>query len=257
MSSKTVKITNGKILNYKISAPNYKTIYGSKLITADSTISHNMIAEDDPNGVYSLGDRIGNIATFVGYFNAQDPNTTAKTYAVFVLDAAYRKGHIVWGPAVTTGLHQYNTITISGDYVTNVTESSLYNTSYINEMYNPTTSNYQAFYYARTAVSVEVDGITYASQLPNAAELYRIYKLSRVSGEGGLDSFDPTLVNNPLNSLYTWNIGGNSSGVVWTSNERDYLYAWYLDGSGHFGYRDKTGDYGCFGVIPVFEIPVN
>ena len=262
MSSKTVKVTSGKVLNYKISASGYKTIYGSKVVTANSTINHTLVPESSSNGVYSLGDRIGNMASFVGYFNSINPDTqVAQKYAVFVLDAAYR-GKRYWArnssiPGSSVPLPEYN----NSENALNSTESATYNTDL---MYNTFSSSQLAdssFELCRN-VSVVLDGITYYGQMPNLKELTLI---AGESGDSGLahrqflDNLDPTLTSYPNNSLVSLNMENNSSGRVFAST-------WYSGYSGNTWCLIKgnyniisfeyIAYYGQYGVIPVFEIPV-
>lgn len=232
MSSKTVKITNGKILNYKISAPNYKTIYGSKLITADSTINHNMIAEDSPNGVYSLGDRIGNIATFVGYFDAQDPNENPQKYAVFVLDAQYRNKKLFEGAdASTVGLPAYTTSNV----LTDAHESATYNTTTVINNVNLTCFNYTRNF------SITLGSGTFQGQMPNFYELRML-----INNKSELDSFDPT-----ASSYSTKTLVSIFSNWVYSSN----FSSSYNIGSFSGGINEISSGSNNF-VIPVFEIPV-
>ena len=250
-TNKTVKITNGKILNYKISAPNYKTIYGSQLITADTTINRNMIAEVDPNGVYSLGDRIGDIASFVCYFNSTNPETNVNTkYAVFVLDAKYR------GLAQLGGANAYQNL-MPRYYFTDIAtaltrkESATWNTDTIINGAPTYSETCPAFTLCRQ-VSININGQIYQGQLPNMYELYQI----RANKET-LDTFDPTLSDYPNNSLSDWNMGS-------TSNYTYVLQSQYEipnNNPANIELLTKTGTTytaltSDWGVVPVFEIPV-
>lgn len=263
MSEKIVKVTNGKILNYKISASGYKTIYGSKLISANTTINKNMIAESDPNGVYSLGDRIGNIATFVCYFNSTNPETLVdQKYAVFVLDAKYRKGsYTMCGGDTIIGTPIYNSITVADNKVTNVVTSATYSTDYVINHYNPDGNfPFQPYYYARAAATLP--SLNIQSQLPNVAELKEIW-----NNREFLDSIDPTLQDYPNNSLVSWRINGDANYRVWSSTEGyntvDYITnpTWGVVSNGDVVAIYKNYDshsYGGYnGVIPVFEVPVD
>lgn len=238
MSSKTVKITNGKILNYKISAPNYKTIYGSQLITADGTITKNMIPEISAEGVYSLGDRIGDISSFVCYFNSTNPETLAdQKYAVFVLDAQYRTNNVTFGDANAASLlPQY-----SGSEALSAKESATYNTDvFVN---NFSSSQAVAVYTARTAALLSIGGVNYQSQLPNAFELQQIF-----NSKATLDDLDPTLTNNIGKDLTTW-VNSCSSNVYGESG-----YITYITNSGNIDYAVRSFN---TRIVPVFEIPVN
>ena len=254
MSSKTVKVTNGKIVNYTITAPGYKTINGSQLITADTTINKNMIAETDPNGVYSLGDRIGGIASFVCYFNSTNPETNVDTkYAVFVLDAKYRQRSGTYGNNTTINnpLPQYTTNILA----LNAKESATYNTNTILGTFPQLASDSSNnFYRARNAAIITINNIQYQSQLPNIYELQQIY-LNRTE----LDSKDPTISDYQNVALSSWNtdswgyIGAHSSTscIVYTN---DYNSVWGIGRNGNTPDAQRAGTGGA--CIPVFEIPV-
>lgn len=250
MSTKNVKITNGKILNYKISATGYKTIYGSQLITDDTTINKNMIAEIDPNGVYSLGDRIGGIASFVCYFNSTNPETNVDTkYAVFVLDAQYRAQQKHWGDIWEQELMPCYT---TSSEVLAAKESATYNTNII--VNKGSLSSYPAFEFARSAATITVNGIQYQSQLPNAYEIENINNNRLI-----LDTFDNTLSTYSANSLSNWGVG--TYNYAWTSMQYNDSNAWKCSTGGVLssftkGNSQGYGEGACF-IIPVFEIPVN
>lgn len=244
-TNKIVKITNGKILNYKISAPNYKTIYGSQLITADTTINRNMVAEVDPNGVYSLGDRIGDIASFVCYFNSTNPETNVDTkYAVFVLDAKYR---------TRTTLGTFGSLTYydNGNLQTAIdrTISATYNN---NTIINSATTSTPAVTHCRQ-FSITLGGNVYQAQLPNMNELYNIWQ-----NRTQLDTFDPTVSDYTSISLTNWG-GSGEYPVSFCSNYESpshvgNSYTMALSSSGDIAYISISG--GVRGVVPVFEIPV-
>lgn len=261
MSEKIVKVTNGKVVNYKISATGYKTIYGSQLITADTTISKNMITESDPNGVYSLGDRIGNMASFVGYFNSINPddNSTQK-YAVFVLDAAYR------GRASYVGnLGTYSGLPLPNNSSVNSTESATYNGDVMYQTYTTSQLQNSAFALCRQ-YSVVLGGQTYYAQFPNINELSMIAGENGTAGEDfreSLDDLDPTLTSYSNNSLKSWNIAGTSNNMIIAStlghpDSYNTQKCWYC----YTGINvtkslyNETPLYQTYGVIPVFEIPV-
>ena len=262
MSSKTVKVTNGKIINYTISADGYKTINGSKLITSDDSININMIAETDPNGVYSLGDRIGGCASFVCYFNGINPDTnTNQTYAIFVLDAKYR-GHTSWSgnadPSIT-GLPQYDTAVKAQA----ATDPATWTNDFLLQNASTTGVDLYAINFARN-YKITINGQIYSSQLPNANELSTIFD-NRVA----LDPFDPTVSDYPYNSLTTWsNYAGYYNYSARTCTIGNQYGAWMLGTSGSGGTGNKT--WGLTGqraydaswgwdlqIIPIFEIPVN
>lgn len=241
MSSKTIKITNGKILNYKISAPNYKTIYGSKLITADGTITHNMISESDPNGVYAIGDRIGNMATFIGYFDAQDPNENARKYAVFVLDAKYRAiQYAATNNSSNTGLPAYTTDNV----LANAKESAGYNTTTI--INNVSSGAITAFLYTRN-FSITIGNEIFQGQMPNCYELDLMWKNKTV-----IDSFDPTISDYPTMSISSW---GNGN-FAWGSNMAESYTLGYYKGANYGAGAPWNMTLGDNFTIPVFEIPV-
>lgn len=257
MSSKIVKITNGKIVNYTISADGYKTIHGSELITADTTINKNMILDNDPNGVYSLGDRIGNCATFVCYFNSTDPNTGLdKTYAVFVLDAKYRTTANWGGGVPLTGIPTYNPPYNVLQSATWLNDALLENARQANIA--PGTLNVCRRY------SIVVGGQRIEAQLPNAKELLEIYGSDpsvSLQHRQFIDSKDPTVNDYPSFSIAncynnnTWTStvmqNGNNTGA-WCSN----IYYGALNWSWH-GQREHDATWNrVWQVIPVFEIPV-
>lgn len=264
MSSKTVKITNGKIINYTISADGYKTINGSKLITNDDSININMIAETDPNGVYSLGDRIGGIASFAGYFNGINPDTNInQTYAIFVLDAKYR-GHTNWvsssyADPYITGLPRYDTEVKAQA----ATDPATWTNDFLLQNASTAGGTIYAINFARN-YKITINGQIYSSQLPNANELSTIFD-NRVA----LDTFDPTVSDYPNNSLTTWsNYSGYFNYSARTCTIGNQYGAWMLGTSGSGGTRNKTWSLSGhrpsdaswaydLQIIPVFEIPVN
>lgn len=247
MSTKSVKITNGKILNYKISASGYKTIYGSQLITADTTINKNMIAETDPNGVYYVGDRIGGIASFVCYYTDSNGNK----YAVFVADAKYRAIK-AWSLLTTdSGLHSYDSSSYGNSFKTQegCPESATYNNNYIINTYYPsgeTSNNFPAFKYCAD-ISITSFGVNGIGRLPNPYEAI----MMRINGNI-LDSVDPTVSDY---SSFSFNyINAGSYSYIWTCYQYNNSSAWRCDNKTSYGYPSKPdGNY----VIPVFEIPVN
>lgn len=248
MSEKIVKVTNGKVLNYKISASGYKTVYGSKVVTANSTINHTLVPESSQNGVYSLGDRIGNMASFVGYFNSINPDdNSSQKYAVFVLDAAYRKRENRWG----------NNSKFSGDDVTlpqyangtaalAATESAEYNENLMYSKFTIDQLSDSAFAFCRSK-SVVLDEVTYYAHLPNIAELKMIY-----DNRSQLDSFDPTASSYSSVSFSTWDFANS---VIWSST-------WSNSGYQAWSYQNYNSNpytmayYSTGGIVPVFEIPV-
>ena len=256
-TNKTVNVTTGKVLHYTISKEGYKTVSGSKLITADTTLNINMIPTTSTDGVYTLGDRIGGVATFFTYFDSVNPNTSAtQKYAVFLLDSTYRCGgfdYTYWGNYDDyTDLPLYNV-----DGALAAKESATYNTQTIFDTRTVGTGSNQfpAFYYARNpggqALTVLVDGTYYVPQLLNLYELYQVYTYRTQ-----LDAADPTVSSNAslsLNTLFT-------TQGIWSSNPSNYNYAGYANVWAGYN-TDKWFSQANKGnnlyVVPVFEIPVN
>lgn len=67
-TSKTVNVTTGKILNYQVTKAGYKPVTGSVYVDGDKTINVNMISTSSATEVYTLGDRILDMASFVCYY---------------------------------------------------------------------------------------------------------------------------------------------------------------------------------------------
>lgn len=252
-TTKTVKVTNGKILNYTITKPGYKTVHGSKLITADTTINVNMIPESDPSrDVYVVGDRIGGVATFVTYYTDGNGNK----YAVFVADAQYRVASATWdlesmpGGHINTGLNQYTT---SASTEASNVDSASYCNQYILDTYYPagdTLNRYPAFKAAHDAVSIPELGTAGVAKLPNPFELLSIANMGAT-----LDSYDPTVQDYMNNNLSNWKKAWtcyehsqDSAILVQKSSTTAYLGTGYK-----CGYYDTANNM----IIPVFEIPVN
>lgn len=252
MTTKTVNVTTGKVLNYTISKQGYKTINGSKFITADETISVNMLPESSTDGVYVFGDRIGGCATFFTYFDSINPNTQeAQKYAVFVLDATYRNSGASWGTMnEDTVLPNYYT-DYYNDWTSayNAKESATFNTQAILDNYTVSSSSYQAFYYAKNpngnSLIINVNGNNYSPELPNTFEVATLLNYT-----AQLDALDPTLIN----GTGTISLEGlKTNGSIWTSNELSSQKSYGYD---YTGYRNMSKGTNC-GIVPVFEIPVN
>lgn len=257
-TTKTVNVTTGKVLHYTIKKAGYKPVSGSKLITESTTINVNMVAESSPNGVYVFGDRIGGIASFFGYFDSVDPNTQAtQKYACFVLDAEYRTSGKFWypttNPPAQTVIPRYG----SAEAALAATESATYNTQAIIDAFSPGSGgNYEAFYWARNpsgqSLIISVDGNSYVPQLPNIKEVSMIY-----SFKSQLDALDPTLSSHSSMSLNSWTFTNNG---VWGSTAISYVDygpgTYNREGGTNSWYGRQGNDY-KFGVVPVFEIPVN
>jgi len=245
-TTKTVKVTNGKILNYTITKPGYKTVHGSKLITADTTINVNMIAESDTREVYTIGDRLGGVATFFTYYTDGNGNK----YAVFVVDAQYR-ATTKWASdrGMATGLPS-NTL----DFNVYKTEagcplSATYCSQYVFDTHYPagTTSNpFPGFKYAKDCVSIPALGTAGIARMPNPFEVWTLWQMGTV-----LDSYDPTVTDYAANNLT------NKKDTMTCYPRTDggqYIY-YYSSGSGSLQQGSYTDDIRF--NIPVFEIPVN
>ena len=240
MSETNIKITNGKILNYTITSNGYKTIRGSKLITTDTTINKNMILENDPNGVYSLGDRIGGMATFFCYY----VDGSGNKYAVFAADAKYRTTK-QWGIQNDSGLHSYDSSSYSNSFKTQegCPESATYNNNYIINTYYPsgtTDNNFPAFKYCAD-INIPSLGANGIARLPNPYEAI----MMKINGSA-LDSADPTVSSY---SSYSF----SNIGYMWTCYQYNTNAAWRCDSSTSFGYPSKPE---TLAVVPIFEIPV-
>ena len=252
-TTKTVKVTNSKVLSYDISAPGYKTVHGSKQILDDTVINVNMIKSETDRSVYTIGDRLGGVATFVTYYT----DAAGQKYAVFVADAKYRIGNCTWGRNEAEGLPRYETCP-NTEALSNL--SATYMTQFILDNYyyaNMTTDPYPAFKAVRDSVSIPTLGLNGLASVANCFEVQKIFD-NRVI----LDSFDPTLDNYTMNALTTWNMAGSSSNYVWCSNPYNNNRAWRLHSNGGWSYGGGWNDYGDrdgyrYGFLPVFEIPVN
>lgn len=231
----------------------------SSLITAPSITNSQLTFADDGNSTVSFSmqqlkdyvspapaattlhqyDRVDGKATVAGFWT--DGN--GQRYAVCVADAAYRIGGQKWSNSSSnTSLSDYD----SASRALAAGESATFNMNTIRSNYDLTT--YPAFdsAYSKT---ITLDGITYNGLLPNAAELQMIY-----NDRTALDTYDSTLTEYQNNSLTTWNIGGNSDSICWTSIEY-FSTAWHLDFSGSL-VIDRKSDYN-YGIIPIIEIPVD
>ena len=257
MIEKTAKVTNGKVLNYTVTKDGYKSVSGSKLITANTNLKINLVPETSPQDVYKLGDRLAGCSTFVCYFDATDPDKQVQQkYAVFVLDSPYRKSNSFYNQDVTS-LVAYGDSTPA----LNAKESATYNTNYVLNTLGPWTwgnnGSTWAFTDARNAAIIKIGDNYYESQLPNLYELNQIW-LNRAF----LDTKDENFI--AAKSLTNWNIDGTST-LVWSSTNRGKytnsyggLYAgWQETSSGGFTYSQMVYNQIGYGVIPIFEIPVN
>ena len=193
MTEKTVKVTNGKVLNYTITADGYKTVHGSKIITENTEIKQNMVASSSSDPEYKMGDRINNCATFVCYFNSINPdNQVAQKYAVFVVDAKYRGNGVFFTDSNSNpGLPTYSTTA----QALAAKESATWNTSTV--IGKQPLSKLPAFALCRQ-LNIFIDDKIYQGQLPNYYEEVQIYNNRYI-----LDTFDPTIEDYPTESLAT------------------------------------------------------
>lgn len=259
MSSKTTKVTNGKILNYKITAPGYKTIYGSTCVESDLTIQKEMVPATSADGVYTIGDRLGDIASFVCYFNGADPDTqVAQKYAVFLLDAKYRSNTKL-SNTFNDGRYASAPYCLPNCYINYDdrtapmidTHTSTWSTTCVLNTYEP--GAFPGFDVARNAATITLNGTVYQSQLANAYECYYAWYY-RIQ----LDAVDPTVSSYSQFALTPWGFG---SGYVWSATRADgNQMMWVVDTSGNVRImgpgHGPTLDAAC-GNLPVFEIPVN
>jgi len=254
---KTVNVTTGKVLHYTIKKDGFKPVTGSKLITGNETININMVSSESTDGAYVFGDRLGGVATFVGYFDSVDPNTQAtQKYAYFVLDAQYRNSYknVAYEGSAPWNVPLYNSV----ENALNAKESATYMTNWVYDNFGSSigTDAYALWYYARNpngqSLIVNVDGVPYSPQVPNFYELNQIFE-----NRTALDAQDPTATTYPDLSLTNWprgDAGYTASSTGWT-NWQELAYAmWGINSSG----SKNSVDLGWrSGVIPVFEIPVN
>ena len=199
-------------------------------------------SEPTPSGtVLHLYDRVDGKATVAGFWT--DGN--GQRYAVCVADAAYRTGGQLWSNStVDTPLPNYT----KRLEALATTDSATFNMDTIRANY--TLSDYPAFNLAYSN-TIELDGVTYNGLLPNASELQMIY-----NDRTTLDTYDETLSSYPSNSLTTWNINGNSRDYCWSSTEYGSARVWIETNTGSFSSgNDKHAN--NYGVIPIFEIPVD
>ena len=190
--------------------------------------------------VLHLYDRVDNKATVAGFWT--DGNS--QRYAVCVADAAYRSGSQLWSNYQHDILPNYTTSSAA----LAATESATFNMNTIRSNYDLNT--YPAFNSAYSK-TITLDGTTYNGLLPNAAELQMIYQ-----DRATLDTYDTTLTDYPSNDLTTWNIEGNSLSACWSSIQYSSSRAWRLDSSGSW-YSNIAKSGGHYGIIPIFEIPVD
>jgi len=242
MATKTVKVTNGKILNYKMSAPNYKPLESDVLIQGDTTVTRTMLPLIDPNNFYVVGDRLADKASFVGYYITVDPNTNIETRnAIFILDAKYRTFNVWWSggsfvsPLIDMSDTTAQSTKISSTYLTNLAVSVI-----------PTDNN-SAPVYARAAATVQYNGVTYQSQLPTVPALKMIVAKSQL-----LEKSDPTISSYADKKI-------TASNTFWSSCVRAYNggQAWVVSYSGSVSNKNFYYGQGALLTVPIFEIPIN
>lgn len=237
---KTIKISQGKVLDYSIQKEGFKPVIGSSLITSSKNININMVSTESVNSVYNFGDRIGGMATVVGEYSSND----GKKYAFAVLDAQYRGTNIKWSTGlngIDTGLPNY-----SSEPTEQNKESATYNTDYIINNYSD--KAIEAFTFCRNVGSILIGEKQLNPQLPNAYELQQIFNMKTE-----LDALDPTAETNSTKKLSNWGFDSEYPGV-WSSNEYGSNSSWALrsDGSRN-GYTKHTP----YGVVPILEIELS
>ena len=67
-TTKTVNVTTGKFLNYQVMKTGYKPVTGTVFVDSNKTIDVNLVSTESSTNVYSIGDRILNMASFVCYY---------------------------------------------------------------------------------------------------------------------------------------------------------------------------------------------
>lgn len=190
-------------------------------------------------------DRVDGKATVAGFWT----NGDGQRYAVCVADAAYRGvGH--WGNFDgDVGLPYYNSSTLA----LNAQESATYNTDII--LASQYASSATACIFVRNISAIAIDGKTFQGQLPNISEILMIY-----NDKDTLDTYDTTLTEYPDNSLSSWNIGGSSSYRVWSSTRISSYEDWilfYMYWSSRYSIDNAVQHNSTYGIIPIFEIPVD
>lgn len=238
---KTIKISQGKVLDYSIQKEGFKPVIGSSLITSSKNININMVSTESTNSVYNFGDRIGGMATVVGEYSSND----GKKYAFAVLDAQYRGTNIKWSTGLNgtdTGLPNYSSAPTEQNK-----ESATYNTDYIINNYSD--KAIEAFTFCRNVGSILIGDKQLNPQLPNAYELQQIFNMKTE-----LDALDPTAETNSTKKLSNWGFGSNSEYVL-TSNECSKWQSWEMGPSGSYNNYSKRN--GNRGVCPIIEIPIS
>ena len=238
---KTIKISQGKVLDYSIQKEGFKPVIGSSLITSSKNININMVSTESTNSVYNFGDRIGGMATIVGEYSSKD----GKKYAFAVLDAQYRGTNIKWSTdlyGIDTGLPNYSSSAPTSQNL----ESATYNTDYIINNYSD--KAIEAFTFCRNVGSVLIGEKQLNPQLPNAYELQQIFNM-----KSELDALDPTAETNSTKKLSNWGFGSQYA-YVWSSNEYNSNHSWVLNSDGSWDYYNK---YNTYGVVPILEIELS
>lgn len=252
MSEKLVKITNGKVLTLNITKEGYKSVIKSFPITENKTINVQMIPETSADGVYSLGDRLGNIASFVCYYNAVDEGV-AKTYAVFVADSEYRNNDI---GSASVGFDADNILT---HYDTAPTQQGLNSATYCTNaiLNNYGADAYKKFDYVRRPIiegvqqplTLTIGGNIYQTQVPNCFELQAIYD-NRVALDTAETNAGKTIVSGK--DLTNWLGVGNSFAIFSCNFDTNKMWCHTSNRIFSNGYTSTF-----IGAIPIFEIPVN
>lgn len=203
------------------------TINGKARLWETSLIQYLNTFAPEPLPEYTVGQRIGNMATVVG----ETTNSNGESLVYAVLDQQFRPNtSYSWGVfGVDTGLVNY-----SSDYASDP-NSATDNTDYILNNYDP--NNYPAFRVARNAATIEIEGVTYQSQLPTAVELVEIY--NHISS---IESLDPT------------STGSLSTRSYWSSQEYNSDRCLYLNFTDSNTVRLNFKDDMLY-IIPIFEIP--
>ena len=169
-----------------------------------------LYAGHTPLQQWTLGDRLDNKATFVGYFDSVNPDTnTAQRYAYFVLDAAYRSTSALRDNSSSI-LSANSPIPVYSTYTDALAakESATYNCSKLEAV-----GTFPPIDFAK-AVSVNYNGNTYYGVIPNATELLEIY-----NNRETLDTYDPTITDYATLSLTEW--ASTEKSRVWTSTAGD------------------------------------
>lgn len=188
---------------------------------------------------YKVGDRVkddsnNDVGMVSGFFT--DANDV--TYAVVCLNAADRYSGIMYlsSKVNVSGIPEYSNLS-----VWSAPETATTNTTEI--LATATSGGYtsSACDHCRSK-SYTIDGVVYAGQLPNIAELVDIFR-NRVK----INADDPTATQ------YSTYIIPDSQKSIWSSTQNSSSNAWQLASS---GYAYATGKNNMAFVAPVLEIPL-